>query len=216
MVGSKRASRPRLALYKQSVIGKTKVIRMLPNTSWLRCAALLSLSLSSLTLMAPASARQWNPDARGAALDYTQILHSKGNGQVVVVWWVVPETFAGAPGSQALENVVSRYVVVGIADGRAAPGAPMTFANITELKIADQTSRTLSPIAPNAAPPEVAQAISAMQALARQNLGPIGQGMRWFVFDGSTIHSCQPGKMSVPYGGETYSFDTPIPGCPKP
>jgi hypothetical protein len=40
--------------------------------------------------------------------------------------------------------------------------------------------------------------------------------MRWFVFDGSTIHSCQPGKLSVPYGGETYIYDTPIPGCAKP
>ena len=173
-------------------------------------------AMAVLALMIPASARQWNPDARGAALDYTQILHSKGTGQVVVVWWVVPETFTAAPNAQAIQDVLSRYVVVGIGEGRAAPGAPMSFTPIQNLTIADASSRQLSPLAANATPPEVAQTIATLQGLARQNLGPIGQGMRWFVFDGSTIHSCQPGKMSVPYGGETYTYETPIPGCAKP
>jgi hypothetical protein len=39
--------------------------------------------------------------------------------------------------------------------------------------------------------------------------------MRFFTYDGSTIHSCMPGKLTVPFGGETYTYDTPIPGCPK-
>ena len=180
----------------------------------LRSAAFTAIAVGAF--MIPASARQWNPDSRGAALDYTQILHSKGTGQVAVVWWVVPETFAGAPNAQAIQDVLSRYVVVGVAEGRAAPGAPMSFTPAQDLKIADSSSRQLSPLAANATPPEVAQTIATLQGLARQNLGPIGQGMRWFVFDGSTIHSCQPGKMSVPYGGETYTYDTPIPGCAKP
>jgi len=181
----------------------------------LRCAGILSLAVLALTT--PASARQWNPDSRGSALDYTQILHAKGTGQVVVVWWVVPETFIGAPNAQSIQDALSRYVVVGISEGRAtAPGAPMSFTQIQDLKIADASGRQLSPLAANAMPPEVTQTIATLQGLARQNLGPIGQGMRWFVYDGSTIHSCQSGKMSVPYGGETYIYETPIPGCAKP
>ena len=179
-----------------------------------RSAVFLSLAIMALTTAA--SARQWNPDSRGAAVDYTQILHAKGNGQVVFVWWVVPETFAGAPNGQSIQDVLSRYVVVGIADGRGGPGAPLSFTPIQDLKIADSAGRQLSPLAANATPPDVSQTITTLQGLARQNVGPIGQGMRWFVYEGSTVHSCQPGKMSVPYGGETYTFDTPIPGCAKP
>lgn len=188
---------------------------MFQANRWLRSAGLSSLAV--LALLTPVLARQWNPDSRGAAVDYTQILHAKGPGQVVFVWWVVPETFAGAPNAQGLQDALSRYVVVGIADGRApGPGAPMNFTQIPDLKIADTAGRQLSPLAANATPPEMTQTIATLQGLARQNLGPVGQGMRWFVYDGSAIHSCQPGKLSVPYGGETYTYDTPIPGCAKP
>ena len=174
-------------------------------------------SLAILALMTPTLARQWSPDSRGAAVDYTQIIHAKGPGQVVFVWWVVPETFAGAPNGQSMQDALSRYVAIGIADGRAAgPGAPMTFTPVPDLKITDAAGRQLSPLAANATPPEMTQTITTLQGLARQNLGPVGQGMRWFVYDGSMIHSCQPGKLSVPYGGETYVYDTPIPGCAKP
>src|SRR5258706_14625083 len=158
-------------------------------------------AIGVLALLTPVLARQWNPDSRGSALDYTQILPSKGTGQVVVVWWVVPETFIGAPNAQSIQDVLSRYVVIGIAEGRAGPGAPMSFSQIQDLKISDSSARQLSSLTANATPAEVAQTIATLQGLARQNLGPIGQGMRWFVFDGSTIHSCQPGKLSVPYGG---------------
>jgi len=177
-------------------------------------AALFSLGVCAV--MAPASARQWNPDARGAALDYTQILHAKPTGQIVVVWWVVPETFANDANSQILKDVLSRYVIVGLADGRTVPGGGnMSFTPVADLRITDQTGRSIAALAPSTTPPEVTQATTSLQALGRQSLGPIGQGMRWFVFDGSTIHSCTPGKMSVPFGGYTYPFDTPIPGCPK-
>ena len=180
----------------------------------LRSAAFSAIAV--LALSTPASARQWSPDARSAAGDYTFILHPKGPGQVVAVWWAVPEALIGAPNGQTMQDPLSRYVMVGISEGRGTPGAPMSFTPIQDLKIADASGRQLSPLAANATPPEVAQTIASLQMIARQNFGPIGQGMRWFVFDGSTIHSCQPGKMSVPYGGETYTYETPIPGCAKP
>jgi hypothetical protein len=114
-----------------------------------------------------------------------------------------------------IQDVLSRYVVLGIAHGRTATTGQMSFDAIADLRIADSTARSLASLPPNAMPPEVAQTIAGLQALARQSLGPIGQGIRWFVFDGSTIHACSSGKMSVPFDGETYTYDTPIPGCPK-
>jgi hypothetical protein len=178
-------------------------------------ASAACLSLAALALLSPALARQWNPDARGSALDYTQILHAKAGGEIVVVWWVVPDAFPNDSNSQVLKDVLGRYVVIGIANGRPTPNGGMGFSPILDLKISDQSGRQLSPLPPNVTPPELAQAMGAVQGIARQSLGAIGQGMRFFVYDGSSIHSCMPGKLTVPFGGETYTYDTPIPGCPK-
>jgi hypothetical protein len=41
----------------------------------------------------------------------------------------------------------------------------------------------------------------------------MGRGIHWFVYDGTGIDSCGPGKFLVPHAGENYSYDTPIPGC---
>ena len=178
----------------------------------------VSLSAAFFGLLAmgtcPATARQWNPDTRGAALDYTQIVHAKANGEVVMVWWVVPETFPSDANSQVLKNVLGRYVIIGVSHGRNGASG-LALDPVPDVKITDQNARELSPFPANATPAEVTQAVSTLQALARQSLGPLGAGMRWFAYDGSMTHSCMAGKISVPFAGETYVYDTPIPGCPK-
>ena len=177
-----------------------------------RSAALLSAI--AVVIASPAEARQWNPDTRGASLDYTQIVHAKPNGEIVLVWWAVPETFADDANSKVLKDVLARYAIIGVAHGHNGAGG-VTSDPVADLKITDSSSRELSPFAANAAPAEVAQALGTLQALARQSLGPLGAGVRWFAFDGSMIHSCTPGKISVPFAGVTYTYDTPIPGCTK-
>jgi hypothetical protein len=178
--------------------------------NWMACAAM------AVTLVAaPVEARQWG-QGPAAALDYSQIVHVKPNGQLVLVWWVVPEIFAPMPNTQALLNVLSRYVVLGVAQGRPGANGAMAMETIPPVQITDQMGRSYMPLADNALPPDVSQAISTLQAISRQSpLGPIAQGIRWFVFQADTIHSCAPGKVSVPFGGETYTYDTPVPGCTK-
>ena len=45
----------------------------------------------------------------------------------------------------------------------------------------------------------------------------VGKGkMRWSIYETGTVSACQPGKLVVIYDGESYSFDTPMPGCVKP
>ena len=178
------------------------------------CFAAAAVALTCLAVP-PASARQWNPDARAASLDYTQIFHQKSPGEVVFLWWVTPEAFPAGSNNQTIQDVLSRYIVLGIAHGRTSTAGQMSFDPIDGLRITDATSRSLPPLPANAMPPELSQAIASLLMLARQSLGPMGQGIRFFVFDGSTIHTCAPGKMTVPFDGETYIYDTPIPGCPK-
>ena len=112
--------------------------------------------------------------------------------------------------------MLSRYVVIGVAQGRPGANGAMTTETVPAVQIMDQTGRTYSPLPDNSLPTDVSQAIAALQAISRQSpLGPIAQGIRWLVFQADTIHSCAPGKVSVPLGGETYTYDTPVPGCAK-
>jgi len=53
-----------------------------------------------------------------------------------------------------------------------------------------------------------------VQAILQKSIGPMGQGFRWFVFEGGAVHACETGGLSVAYDGETYTYETPIPGCP--
>ncbi len=176
-----------------------------------------SATLSIAVLLgSSAMARQWNPDVHSQALDYSQIVHVKPNGEVALVWWVVPEIFTPNANNQALVGVLSRYVVLGIADGRPGSNGALAFENLPPVQIMDQMSRSYSPMPENALPADASQAIATLQGLAMQSpLGPFAQGMHWLVYQANTVHSCMPGKLSVPVAGETYTFDTPIPGCSK-
>jgi hypothetical protein len=179
-------------------------------------AAMLLLTAAAAT---PLSARAWKPDARASALDYSQIVDSRKNGDLVMVWWVVPDIFPAAsstqaPNTQAMHDILSRYTVVGIVHGKSA-GGKVAFEPVATLAIADAMGRKYAPLAAAAVPPALGTALASLQAMVRQSLGPTGEGVRWFVFDASTVHACAPGRLSVPYGGETYIYDTPIPGCAK-
>jgi hypothetical protein len=178
----------------------------------------LAFTAFSLAFLAggSADARQWNPDVHASALDYAQIFHARPTGEIVLLWWVVPEIFMPNANNQSLLNVLSRYVVVGVAQGRPGANGAVAFEKVPALQITDAASRTYSPLPDNMLPADVAQAIGSLRGLASQSpIGPIAQGMRWLVYQVDTIHSCMPGKMSVPLGGETYTYDTPIPGCVK-
>ena len=182
---------------------------MIRNLSITIAAALLLTAAAT-----PLSARAWKPDARASALDYSQIVDSRKNGDLVMVWWVVPDIFPAAPNTKAMHDILSRYTVVGIVHGKST-GGKVAFEPVATLTIADAMGHKYAPLAAAAVPPALGTALASLQAMVRQSLGPTGEGVRWFVFDASTVHACAPGRFSVPYGGETYVYDTPIPGCAK-
>jgi len=83
-------------------------------------------------LIFPLLRGQWNPDSRAPPSTTRKIIHTKGPVRSVVWWGWVPETFAGAPKRRPSRTRLTRYVAIGIADGRAAGpgGAPMTFTPV--------------------------------------------------------------------------------------
>ncbi|HYS45393.1 MAG TPA: hypothetical protein VEM35_03095, partial [Rhizomicrobium sp.] len=72
----------------------------------------------------------------------------------------------------------------------------------------------LKEISGDAMPPALVGLIASSDATMRQS----SQGRAkayWSVWEAGAVNACQKGKLVVTYDGETYSFDTPMPGCAK-
>ncbi len=104
---------------------------------------------------------------------------------------------------------------IGVVEARANPTGTLSFSPIDTLNANDADGAPLKHMTPNEVPPTLTGLLAALQAGLAQSLGPMGQGIHWFVFDGGGVHSCGKGGFSVPFDGETYTYETPIPGCPK-
>jgi hypothetical protein len=174
-------------------------------------AFFLTLAATLLIAVSPSSSRPWKPDAKAIAEDYAQILDHKPNGEIVLLWWIVPQTMLAPSATQVLDQ----YVIIGMVDARITPTGQMTFANLSTLDANDAKGKPLKLLGSSEIPPTITGFLAAMQQALAQSLGAMGQGIHWFVFDGAGVHACGAGGLAIPFGGETYTYDTPIPGCPK-
>lgn len=171
----------------------------------LACAVIAAL------LITPATARQWKPTPDQVTADYTTILHNKGaEGRVTVEWM----TSMIAP-AVALKQLLDKYVLVSIMHTRQPLGGPISWDDIQGVQVSDGDGHPLKEVQTDAMPPLLAGLIAASDATVRQN--SLGRGkVYWGVWEAGSISACQKGRLVVSYDGEAYSFDTPLPGCPKP
>jgi hypothetical protein len=171
--------------------------------------ALVSALLIAL-LATPAGARLWKPTPEQVTADYVTITHNKGaEGRVILGWMtslVVP--------SVALKQILDKYVVVSIMHTRQAPGGPVTWDDVQGVQLSDGNGQPLKEVQTDAVPPMLVGLIAASDATMRQN--SLGKGkVSWTVWEAGSVAVCQKGRLVVNYDGEAYSFDTPLPGCPK-
>lgn len=174
-------------------------------------AAVLAGAAAAWLVWSPAQARHWKPDARGLASDYAEIFDTRNSGQVVAVIWYVPQM---APVSEEGKALLDKYVVIGIVHGMAVADGRITFADINELQATDLKGTPLKPLKNEDVPPELAGFLVGLEQMLRQSIGAMGEGIRFFAFEGGDVHACAKGGLSVPYNGEVYTYETPIPGCP--
>ncbi|HTQ15452.1 MAG TPA: hypothetical protein VMH86_16400 [Rhizomicrobium sp.] len=162
---------------------------------------------------APALARSWKSTPQDLAQDYSQILDNRGKGEVVMVWWLVPTTMPEYPDAQ---KVLDRYLVIGVVHAKIdmAAGGVMSFDPAVDVVAKDADGNELTRIDDSSQPPVVSAMLAGMQGVLSQAIGQMGQGIHWIVFDTNSVHACQKGGLSVQYAGETYTYQTPIPGCP--
>lgn len=167
-----------------------------------------------LSTLSPAQSRTWSRDPASLAQDYAVINDNRSGGEVVMVLWMVPPLVPNTPSTQRARDMLEKYVVLGVAHAHIAKDATMTFDSVTALQARDGNGQPLTSLNENTMPPTVVGALATMKSAFGRSLGALGTGMQWFVFDGGAVHACTKGRMSVPFAGETYTYDTPIPGCP--
>jgi hypothetical protein len=93
------------------------------------------------------------------------------------------------------------------------PDGTMSFDDVATLDALDSSGHPLTGVPENALVPTAAAVLSGVKAAFRQSVGRIGEGMKFFTFDASTVRACEMGQLSVPFAGETYLWETPFPGC---
>jgi len=109
---------------------------------------------------------------------------------------------------------ISVYVVIGVAHAHTAKDGTISFDRTTTLDAANAEGNKLTLLDASTMPPTFVGAMATMQSVFNRALGQFGQGVQWFAFDGSPMQACTKGRLSIPFAGEKYTFDTPVPGCP--
>jgi hypothetical protein len=150
--------------------------------------------------------------------DYAVINHNRGNGDVVtVVWWASLTARPGSPSQ--LVSVFERHVLISITHSHLNLGEPVTglrFDDVDKLEVRNESGNHFAPFDQDLLPPASIGNLSAFEAGYRQGLGPRGKGTKFFQFEAGGVHACEKGGISVPYDGETYTWETPFPGCSAP
>jgi hypothetical protein len=163
----------------------------------------------------PALSRQWKATPEALARDYAAIDDQRSNGELVLAMWFVPQMVpANSPGADVAKAMLQKYVVVMVVHGRlqTATGT-ISFEPVDALQAMSQGGKPLASVARDSLPPTNIGMLSALESVLRQTLGPMGNGMKVFVFDAGDVGPCKKGQLSIRFVNETYTWDTPFPGC---
>ena len=172
----------------------------------------LGILVSSGIATSVAAARSWNPSQRDLAQDYLQIMHVRAENSITMLWWIAPPMMSGQ-NVEIAKLLLDRYVIVAAVNARVSPEGTWSFPSADAPQVADVSGRQLRLLTGDNLPPAVQGIIAALQGTLRQGIGAMGQGMQFFAFEGGAARACQKGVLSVQYLDETYTWDTPVPGC---
>jgi hypothetical protein len=175
---------------------RARIIACVFLTAWLACG--------------PSQARLWKPTPQQLAGDYATIVHNKGDQGRVTIGWAASPAFPNL----VLKQVLDRYIVISIVHAVTGPDGSTLWDDIAGVQVLDGNNQPLKEVAPDNIPPGLAGFIATSAAAMRQNTQGKGK-ISLRVYEPGSVNACTAGKLLVAYDGETYSFDTPIPGCEK-
>ena len=162
-----------------------------------------------LVLAMPVSARLWKPTQQQQIADYLSISHNKGDGGVVMVWMASP-LVAGAA-----KPLMDKYVVLSVIRTRRGPDGATMWDDVQGVQVSDGNGNALKEVPSDQTPPLLVGMIASAEATMRQSSQGKGK-VYWGVYEAGSVNACQRSKLVVNFEGESYSYDTPLPGCPAP
>jgi hypothetical protein len=175
----------------------------------------IGVVLSGVGFSSSASSRLWKATPAQIAGDYGTINHNKGNGDfVTIIWFASPMATAGSQ----LATTFEKYAVIGVVHSHTKfnePAAGIAFDDIKTLEVRDERGNLLTPVSENELPIATLGGLAGYEAGYRRGFGPRGSGIKFFLFDAGTIRACEKGGISIAFDGETYTWETPFPGCPQ-
>ncbi|MDE0539150.1 MAG: hypothetical protein OXH94_10545 [Rhodospirillales bacterium] len=173
------------------------------------------LLASAVILLQPpmAEARQWRATPMALAQDYVQIIDQRSPSELVIVFWISPQLLQQAPANKLARRLMAKNMVVGIVHADISPGGSFTFRTPAAPTVDVALRGPQTNLPDSEIEPAALGVIETLRQMLGQALGPAGKGFRWFTFDGSNINSCADGAFAIKYADESYTFETPIPGC---
>lgn len=174
---------------------------------------LLACALTGALLVSPAAARTWKTAPTNLAQDYSIIVDNRPGGEMVQLMWI---TWPMVPPSPTVQKMLDQYVILGAVHANLLSAANSTYGMLEAPHPVGADGKPLVELADDDVPAGVAAMIAAMGTVMRKNMGVAGQNLKFYAYQSGDVRACEKGRFSIAYAGETYTYDTPIPGCPKP
>jgi hypothetical protein len=161
----------------------------------------------------PLDARSWRSTPSDKARNYAQILDQRSAREMVLVFWLTDRMLKDTPQNQRARALLTRNKVVGVLHADISTGGLFSYRDAKPPVLEMKGIGSRQSIDPDRLEPTVAGAITSIQQVFSRALGPLGRGIKWYVFKGEGIESCGSGTFYVNFADERYSYDLPIPGC---
>ena len=132
---------------------------------------------------------------------------------MIVLWLssaLIPDSSPNAANAKAL---LDKYMLIATLHAQLKTDGTFTPIEGEPVEARSVDGGPLPPLDEATQPPAIVGALATLQSLFAKMLGPFGQSVHWTVFDGSKTAPCGNGGFRLVFAGETYTYDTPIPGC---
>lgn len=190
---------------------RAHLMRPQPRRRLLSAALALAIALAAHV---PAQSRNWKPDAAALAQDYSTISDFRNPQDGRLLFWMNSAQTRAQDG--LTRTILDNYIILGVARIRISPLGAITFDPIDTITPTYGDSRPLRVLPLEELPPVPKGVITIMTETMRQTLGPMGKGIHWFIFEAGSVRACGTGILTIPFADETYTYETPFPGCGTP
>tara|TARA_B100000315_G_scaffold234287_2_gene248177 strand:- start:4963 stop:5508 length:546 start_codon:yes stop_codon:yes gene_type:complete len=159
------------------------------------------------------NARAWRTTPQALAQEYAQILDQRSPSEIVMVIWVTPQLVPERFPNTRTQKVLSDNMLVGIGHIDIIAGGKLTYRRPANISVDIQNEETQFPLSLDQIDAGASDILDTFLQIFEKSLGPMGRSIKWMVFNGKLVKSCEKGGFSINYAGEKYTYKTPIPGC---